>query len=135
MTQATIARNIDKVLQEKDVSLLSPETYRFITLHMGHIAHYDRLGFVGTYKDLRLLCHSLQTSEYSNDPEYNLKWAEEYVRRGELDTASTIRRIIGTVRLHESAIDKWFSSTQREEELATANAIAGKYGYKLVAET
>jgi hypothetical protein len=72
-----LERNIRQVFRQGDIRLLTQETYRFITLNMGFIAHYDLQGFQCEYGDLELFREKLQTSEYSEDPDYNLRWADQ----------------------------------------------------------
>jgi hypothetical protein len=71
-----LERNIREVFSTGDIHKLTQATYQFITLHMGFIAHYDLRGFQCEYADLELFREKLQTSEYSQDPEYNLRWAD-----------------------------------------------------------
>ncbi|GAI91304.1 unnamed protein product, partial [marine sediment metagenome] len=61
-----------------DIGKLTKATYQFITLHMGFIAHYSLYGFMDRYADLDELRLNLQTSEYSRDPDYNLRWKVDY---------------------------------------------------------
>jgi hypothetical protein len=103
-----LERNIRQVFQEGDIRLLTKATYNFITLHMGFIAHYDLHGFQCEYGDLELFREKLQTSEYSEDPDYNLRWADrcefdrDFVKwYGEAycrSEAEGIRRIVAVVR-------------------------------------
>lgn len=71
-----LERNIREVFRTGDIDRLTKATYHFITLHMGFIAHYSLYGFMDRYTDLDELRLNLQTSEYSRDPEYNLKHAD-----------------------------------------------------------
>lgn len=76
-----IAANIRKVFETEDVTHLQRGAYTLITLHMGFIAHYDLHGFQGTYKNPARFARMLQTSEHSDDPAYNSRWADELDRR------------------------------------------------------
>jgi len=71
-----LERNIREVFKSGDIGKLTKGAYQFITLHMGFIAHYDLYGFQCAYADLELFREMLQRSEYSNDPNYNLNWAD-----------------------------------------------------------
>ncbi len=103
-----LERNIRQVFQEGDIRLLTKATYNFITQNMGFIAHYDLQGFQCEYADLDLFREKLQTSEYSEDPDYNLRWADrcEFDRDflkwyGEAyckSEAEGIRRIVAVAR-------------------------------------
>ena len=73
-----LEQNIRQVFRSSgDIGKLTRGTYDFITLHMGFIAHYNLNGFKCTYANLEELRERLQTSEYSNDPDYNLRWADK----------------------------------------------------------
>ena len=73
-----LERNIALVFKTGDIGKLNKPTYNFIIQDMGFIAHYDLDGFQCAYADLDEFRQKLQTSEYSQDPDYNLKWADRY---------------------------------------------------------
>lgn len=73
-----LEQNIRQVFQTGDIGKLNKPTYQFITGSMGFIAHYNLGGFQCSYADIGLFRTMLQTSEYSSDPEYNLRWALKY---------------------------------------------------------
>lgn len=72
-----LANNIRQVFKTGDIGKLTKATYEFIILHMSFIAHYDLGGFQSEYSDIALFRRALQTSEYSDDPEANLRWASK----------------------------------------------------------
>ena len=72
-----LERNIREVFKSGDIGKLTRGTYDFIIQHMGFIAHYDLYGFQCEYADLELFRDKLKTSEYSHDPDYNLRWADQ----------------------------------------------------------
>ena len=96
------------VMRTGDIRKLNNPTYKFITLHMGFIAHYNLGGFQDEYRNVEELKHKLQTSEYSNDYDYNLReanrqetdrqfnewYGEAYCR----SKAEGIRAIVGVAR-------------------------------------
>lgn len=137
-----ITNNIELVLKNQDIAKLNKQTYEFITLHMGFIAHFNLQGFQSSYSDLRLLCRKLQTAEYSDDKDYNLKTAERYRIDSDFkkwygpDYNSSITdiiiNIVGLVRKYEPIIDVNFDNIQKKEELKLASSLAEKHGYKLV---
>jgi hypothetical protein len=49
----SIVRNIEKILREKNIDFLTQETYSFIHLFCGSIAHFSLEGWKQTYRDLR----------------------------------------------------------------------------------
>ena len=74
---AHLERNIREVFRSGDIGKLDKYTYNFIHQHMGFIAHYDLYGFQCEYADIKEFREKLQTSEYSRDPAYNLRWADQ----------------------------------------------------------
>ncbi len=73
---AALEKNINLVFRTGDIRKLNKLTYDFIILHMSFIAHYNLYGFQEEYADLDMFRRALQTSEYSQDPEANLRWAD-----------------------------------------------------------
>jgi hypothetical protein len=135
-----IVNSVRRVLEGRNIEHLTKQAYEFITLYTGFIAHYNLQGFQDTYADLRDFVKSLQTSEYSNDMDYNLRWADELERRerdGDTgdkgkDKADIIREIIKLARLYQNDIDAEFTELQRQSEIGAAQKLAGKYGFKVV---
>ena len=70
--------NAALVFKTGDIRKLNGVTYKFITLQMHFIAHYDIHGFQSAYRDIELFAKMLQTSEYSEHLDYNLNWATKY---------------------------------------------------------
>ena len=103
-----IEQNISLVFRTGDISKLNNPTYKFILNDMGFIAHYDLSGFQNTYADLDKFRARLQTSEYSCDADYNLKWADSYEHDRDFNkwygkaycksVADGIRRIVAIAR-------------------------------------
>jgi hypothetical protein len=48
-----IIRNVEKILRERNIDFLTQETYTFIHLYCGSIAHFSLEGWKQTYRDLR----------------------------------------------------------------------------------
>lgn len=126
-----IVNSVRRVFRHKDINHLTKGAYRFISLHMDFIAHYDLYGFRSTYTDLRDFASRLQTSEYSNDRDYNLRNAEREERE---NVALTIREIVKIASESEDEMRIHFGGLQREKELSLAGKLAGKYGYRLEEE-
>lgn len=136
-----LVRNIKKLAEERNIDFLNKSAYQFITLKMGFIAHYDLYGFREVYRDLREFFLELQTSEYSNSKDYNLREADRqesdsdfkkwYGEANQKNTAWTIREIIRIARNYEKEIDEHFGEKEKEAELKQANVLASKYGYSL----
>ena len=133
MSKSTIVSNLNKVFATGDSTKLSPEAYKFITLSMGFIAHFNRSGFASSYEDLRLLARNLQTSEYGQSENYNREWADELDRRGEPDRADIVRAVVDVAITWEGRIRQHFAMKQRQEELELAVQLASKYGFALTA--
>jgi hypothetical protein len=70
-----IVNNLKLVFRTRDINKLNGTAYHFISQHMGFIAHYDINGFKSVYEDVQSFAQTLETSEYSKDLDYNLKWA------------------------------------------------------------
>lgn len=103
-----IAGNVEQVFRSRDIRKLKKPAYNFITLHMGFIAHYSVFGFQDVYRDLEEFAQRLQTSEYSNEYDYNLKQADRHERDPDFDRwygpvynksiAEAMRRIVAVAR-------------------------------------
>lgn len=140
-TDKLIVNNVRKVLETHDIGNLRPKTYRFIIAYMGFIAHYNLDGFKAEYRDLRVFCISLQTSEYSTNFDYNDQFAERLLVRAinatvpkETDAwkvAYTIKDVVALAREYMPHIEVTFAEAQKEQELAQAETLAAKYGYRL----
>jgi hypothetical protein len=48
-----IIRNVEKILRKRNIDFLTEETYSFIHLYCGSIAHFNQEGWKQTYRDLR----------------------------------------------------------------------------------
>ena len=99
-----IIANVELVLTTGDITKLSKKAYEFITMDMGFIAHYDLRGFQCEYADIQEFAHRLQTSEYSQDPNYNLDWAES--------------------RQHDNDFNKWYGYAHCKSCADTIRGIA-----------
>ena len=55
-----ILNNAEKIFKNNDIELLNEETYIFISLMTGFIAHYNLYGFQGHYSDLRDLLGNIE---------------------------------------------------------------------------
>lgn len=102
-----IVGNVEKVLKTGNIDHLSQVAYKFITLHMGFIAHYDLGGFKSTYSNVAEFAQTLLTSEYSEDTNYNDHWADkiergyfgnEYGKAHDQSMVDTIRGITAAVK-------------------------------------
>lgn len=136
-----IVASVRRVFDEVDANVLSQSAYYLITQHMGHIAHFNLYGFRSVYADLRLLARSLQTSEYSTDPDRNEKWANELDRRYRDDpirgcgqppaVTATIRGLVAIARAAEPRITELMLRREVAGELGRLEALAAKHGYTL----
>jgi len=137
-----VVRSLKKVAEKKDIRFLTKGAYQLITLKMGFIAHFNLCGFQSVYQDLREFFLRLQTSEYSNERDYNLREADRqekdsdfkkwYGQENQKNTAWVIREIVRIAREHEKEVAEVFGKQQMTEELSTASTLAEKYGYQLV---
>jgi len=76
----TLEQNTALVFKTGDIRKLNGVTYHFITMQMGFIAHYDLAGFQNAYQDIKVFRETLLTSEYSQDPDYNMRRSFTYER-------------------------------------------------------
>ena len=103
---------------------------------MHFISHYNREGFQNSYADLRLLTRALQTSEYSDNLNYNLRWADKLENREQrgdygdqgIDKAETIRQIVSVALSYEVEIADEFARRERAQDLAEAQRLQEKWG-------
>lgn len=56
----SVLNNVEKVLKNQDINLLSKTSYHFLYLMSGFIAHYDLAGFQHSYSDLRNLIGDIE---------------------------------------------------------------------------
>ena len=104
-----LGQNTALVFKTGDIRKLNGVTYKFITLQMGFIAHYDLAGFQYAYQDIELFRETLRTSEYSQDHDYNMRWSMRYERDRDFikwygepycrSVAQGIRAIVAAARL------------------------------------
>ena len=104
-----LGQNTALVFKTGDIRKLNGVTYKFITLQMGFIAHYDLAGFQYAYQDIELFRETLRTSEYSRDPDYNMRRSFTYERDRDFikwygepycrSVAQGIRAIVAAARL------------------------------------
>jgi hypothetical protein len=125
-----IVNNVRKVFLTKSIDALNKQAYRFITLRMGFIAHYDLYGFRATYEDLRDFALTLQTSEYSRDRDYQLRG--RYTANMVFSDAEVVREIVRIAEVFEPEMVEHFGAIDREHEVATLKALATKHGFGLV---
>ena len=109
-----IVSSVARVLQTGDIENLTKPVYDFIIGHMGFIAHYSLDGFQCEYRNPDEFRKTLQTSEYSRDPNHNSRWADRY--ESDLDfnkwygaaycrsVSETIRGIIKAARFQQPSL-------------------------------
>lgn len=64
MEKAYVVRNVEKVLKEKDINLLTNATYDFLHIYMGFPSHIDIKRFKHVYADLGLFVNDLYKLHY-----------------------------------------------------------------------
>ncbi|MBX8639707.1 MAG: hypothetical protein KIS29_05145 [Thermoplasmata archaeon] len=103
-----ILRNVEQILEHRDIGLMNEETYRFISLHCGTIAHYDIDGWRHAYGDLRDFINLfLVRNEYGRNLQEEIRtprWQEDDFR----PYAPIVQGIIDLCREHrEQVFDCW----------------------------
>ena len=133
-----IVSNVKSIIEHKDITYLNNPTYKFITSHLGFIAHYDLGGFQSTYQDLREFMKALQSSEYSQDKDYNLHQADRQETDKDFDEwygqvynksiAEATRRIVMLCREYEKSIETVFDENEKQSDLSMARMLVSKHG-------
>jgi len=133
-----ILRSVGQVLAKGNMQHLTKDAYHHITLHMGFIAHYDINGFRDVYRNVAEFARRLLTSEMSNDPGYNERGADHYMRDSFFDKSygqpycqSVTDCNVGIVRLakaHLGRLTREADENQRQAEIAELNRLATRHG-------
>ena len=125
----TVLKNFEKVLVEKDSSLIGKQLYEVLHLYCGFIAHYNIHGFREEYSDLRrLISHLLREdvfgldffinkqSSYLYDTKYRGRYVADFVK-GILDLARKYRDSVGTHFAGQERMSKWLLAESLADEL------------------
>jgi hypothetical protein len=92
-----ILHSVELILSNKEISYLTEEAYKFITLYCGSIAHYSKNGWCYEYSDLRdFVNFFLKRNEYGD----NLSDEEKSLYRRQM-TAQEREVVEGIVELCE----------------------------------
>jgi len=85
-----IQNSIKRVIEKKDITLLTKDAYRFVHNISGFIAHYDIHGFMHEYQNVADFVQQLQRSSDIKNPDYWLQpffqkeQAEYYTAKSEI---------------------------------------------------
>lgn len=116
-----ILRNVEQILEHRDIGLMNEETYRFISLHCGTIAHYDIDGWRSVYGDLRdFIDLFLVRNEYGKNLQEEIRtprWQEDDFR----PYAPIVQGIIDICKRHRASVSEYFDAkekAQREQLIA-----------------
>lgn len=75
-----IINNIKKIIKTGNIEHLNSQTYNFLYLTSGFIAHYNLLGFRDYYSNVNSLIDDLKCSTDIKYPDY---WLEEFFQKQE----------------------------------------------------
>jgi len=112
-----IVRNFKKVIEARDINLMSKELYDFLNLYCGFIAHYDINGFKAAYSPPRefadvFIRHFDCEHQYFNGI-YSCH--EEPYKETEYTKAEIKKEFNRIVEIHKNTIGKWANNRQRDE--------------------
>ena len=130
----TVLRNFEKVLVEKDSSLIDKQLYELLMGYCGFIAHYNIHGFRETYRDLRDLISNLLREDslglvwYINNKSsflYCTKYRGRYV-------ADFVKGILDLARKYRDSVETHFAGVELMNKQLLAEQLADELGYELV---
>ena len=78
MQQTRIVNNIRNVLETKDIENLSKQSYYYISVCSGFIAHYDLYGFRDYYYDTDQLARDIVDNDGWNSDRSNFMKGDKY---------------------------------------------------------
>ena len=113
----SVVRNFKKVIETRDISVMSRELYQFLTLNCGFIAHYDIKGFKATYHRHEgfaglFIRHFDCEHRYFNGI---YQCDKEPYRETGYTKADIKRELTCIVELHKELITRWAEQRQRDE--------------------
>jgi len=112
-----VVRNFRQVIEARDIGLMKPELYQFMTLHCGFIAHFDINGFKATYSHPRdfaevFIRHFDRRHKYFNGI-YSCH--EEPYKETGYSKAEIKKAFYAVVDAHRDAIITWAKEMIRNE--------------------
>jgi len=130
----TVLRNFEKVLVEKDSSLIDKQLYEVLMGYCGFIARYNIHGFRETYSDLRDLIRNLLREDslglcwYINNKSsflYDTKYRGRYI-------ADFVTGILDLARKYKDSVETHFAGAERMRKWLLAESLADELGFELV---
>lgn len=97
----SILANLREILSIEDSTLMTKETYNFLYLMSGFIAHYNLYGFIAYYQDTAKLLRDLGNSTDIKDPKRIIRDPFFIKAYGEAYCKSIVETFIGIKRLVE----------------------------------
>lgn len=125
-----IIESIKGIIDTHNIECLNPNAYKFITLHMGFIAHYSFQGFKAHYRDdIPSFITNLITGEITTDPNYNERHGREYLdtngyfqkRYGKSHCSQVGSTIMAIIRLAKGALKCKRTSTATKGSTLSSN--------------
>jgi len=128
----TVVSNIETVLRTKDIWKLNKQAYELLHVHMGFIAHGSHNGFCATYeKDLVPFVNTILRQSwniYIDNPKtylFDTKYRGVFLNE-------IVKAVVKLTREYERDIKIWQNDRDQVADIAKANELAQKHGYRLV---
>lgn len=118
-----VIRNFKKMIEKRDMGIMTERTYNHLHLHCGDIAHYNIHGYRATYewphgfKDFIKLFENMKNG-YSN-----------YLLHG--DYGDINKAMVEIVEYHKEQIYKEIEEYEKKQEINTLKILAKKHGLRI----
>jgi hypothetical protein len=125
-----VVKNFRKVIEARDINLMSKELYQFLNLYCGFIAHYDINGFKETYARPRDFARVFIRHFDREHPYFSGNYSchhEPYQDTG-FSKAEIKQEFWQIVDEHKEAIGRWAKQTQRDERYAVYLKLKREFG-------
>jgi len=129
ISKLAVVRNFRKVIESRDISVMTKELYEFLNLHCGFIAHFNINGFKATYlapKDFA------DTFIRHFDPEHRYfdgvyRCHEEPYKETGFTKAEIKGELIRIVEKHKDLIFRWAEQRRRDERYSAFKMLKGEF--------
>ena len=132
---ARVIENLTKILSAGDMTLLEKGSYDFIITHCGYIAHYDRPGFIDTYRaDMPSFVDTFLSGMGVGWDTFldNRKSFLFLITYKDRPLSDIIRELIPIFQEHKPAIDAAHHGRKKARHLARLRFLAEELGYDLL---
>ena len=130
-----VVANLRRVLAQGDMTLLQRGSYEFLITHCGFIAHYNRAGFIDTYRrDLpRFVSTFLEQMGFGWDAflDNPRSYLYDVSYKGRM-LADIIRELVPIFQMFRPVVEAAHRDQKRKQDEATLHFLAAKLGYTVV---